>query len=127
MNYNPAQLSSIDAVEIVDLKSVDPDRASDYMKEAVAAPQIRVTDELAQQIASLWRKLPLGEPARCHIPPYGLRFYNGGDLLLQASICWQCNNIFGDEKGNSFGYLFDAEHSYSRELLATCKQIFESP
>ena len=38
MEYNPSQLSDIDVVEVVNLKHIDADRVSDYMKESVDAP-----------------------------------------------------------------------------------------
>ena len=46
-----------------------------------------------EEIVGLWRKLPEAEQARCHVPVYGLQFYVGQALLLEASLCWQCNNI----------------------------------
>jgi len=55
----------------------------------------------------------------------GLRFFKNGELQLQASICWECNNIFGDAKGDDFWYEFDAQHNISQKLLALCKQVFE--
>ena len=126
MDFSPKQLSEIDAVDVVNLKGVHPNRVSEFMPNAVGASHVRVADELAQQIADLWRKLPLGEQSRCHIPPFGLRFHFNGELQLQASICWKCDNISGDAKGNSFWYAFDAQHETSQKLLALCKQVFES-
>ena len=73
----------------------------------------RVEGQVAQEIATLFRQLPSGEPARCHIPPYGLRFYTEEGLQKQCSICWMCNNICGD-----FQYSFDANHAVSQSLLA---------
>ncbi len=126
MDFSPKQLSEIDAVDVVNLKDVDPDRVSEYMPNAINAPHVQLTDESAQQIANLWRQLPSGAFARCHIPPFGLRFYRDGELQLQASICWQCDNIFGDAQGNGFSCSFDAQHETSQKLLALCKQISES-
>ena len=58
MNYSPKSLPKIDSVEIVSLKNIDADRASEYMQEAYDAPFVKINDELAQQIGDLWRKLP---------------------------------------------------------------------
>jgi hypothetical protein len=126
MDFSPTQLSEIDAVDVVNLKGVDVDRVSEYMSNAVDVPHVQIVDELAQQIADLWRHLPSGEQSRCHIPPFGLRFYRNGELQLQASICWECDNIFGDTKGDSFWYAFDSQHQTAQKLLALCKQVFES-
>src|SRR5687767_1020203 len=107
--YNPNQLSDIDAVEIVNLKGIYADCVSKYMKESLNAPHVRLIGNLAQQIANLWRELPESGQMRCHNPPFGLRFYNTNRLLLQGSICWECNNIYGDLSGKEFFYEFDAE------------------
>ncbi len=126
MNFNPTHLPEIDAVDVVNLEGIHPHHAGAYMQSAVKAPHVRVTDPLAQQIADLWRQLPPSEQARCHIPPFGLRFYRRGELQLQASICWQCNTIFGDAKGGHVHYAFDADSELSQKLLSLCKQISES-
>lgn len=126
MISNPTQLSEIDAVDVVRLAGVKPDHVGNYMQEAVKAPYVRVTDELAQQIADLWRQLPAGAPRRCHTPPFGLRFYRRRILQLQASICWQCNNIFGDANGDRVSFNFDAHGKASKKLLSLCKKVFET-
>ena len=126
MDYSPKSLPKIDEVEIVSLKNIDADRASEYMKEAYDAPFVKIDDELAQQISELWRKLPTDGQMRCHIPPFGLRFFQHGNLILQGSICWECNNIYGDEKGVSFSYEFNANHQISQKLLAICKDSFNN-
>jgi hypothetical protein len=122
MNYQPANLPEIDAVEIVDLKGLQPDQVNEYMRMAKNAPCIRVEGENAQEIASLWRQLLHDEQMRCHIPPFGLRFYIGKKLLIEGSICWECNNIFVEENGEDLAYTFDAQHPYSQELLSLLQQ-----
>jgi hypothetical protein len=126
MNFSPSHLPKIDSVEVVGLRNFDADRVSKYMQEAVDAKYIQITGELAQQIAELWRQLPSGEQNRCHIPPFGLRFYSNGELQLQASICWECHNIFGDIGDGSFSYEFDGQHQISQRLLELCENIFSS-
>jgi hypothetical protein len=126
MNFNAKQLSEIDVVEIVNLRGINPDRVSEYMKFSANAPHVKVENDSAQQLASLWRQLPSGIQARCHIPPYGLRFYFNNELQLQASICWECDNIFGDVKGENFSFAFDAQHKISQQLFSFCKQAFDS-
>jgi hypothetical protein len=126
MNFDPKQLSEVDTVEIVNLRGIQTNRVSEYMKNSADAPHVKVENELAQQFAGLWRQLPSGIQARCHVPPFGLRFFLKKELQLQASICWQCDNIFGDIKGTGFWYAFDAQHQVSQELLSLCKQAFNS-
>jgi hypothetical protein len=123
MEYTPSLLPEIDAVEVVDLEAVVGNRFNTFMREAATAPCVWVGGEAAENIARLWRQLPPAEPMRCHTPPYGFRFYKDDDLILQASVCWNCNNIFIDSNGQELGYTFDGAHPDSRELLALAKQI----
>jgi hypothetical protein len=123
--YEPSQLPDIDAVELVDLKSLQSNRVNGYMRIAKDAPHVHVQGETAQQIAHLWRLLPFGEQMRCHIPLFGLRFYVGNMLLVQGSVCWKCNNIFVEENGEDLAYTFDAEHTHSQQLLALLKEIVD--
>jgi len=118
MDYEPSQLPEVDAVEMVELVGLRPNRVSEYMRIAFDAPYVRVKGETAQQIAHLWRQLPPSEQMRCHNPPFGLRFYMGDKLLVQGSICWGCNNIYVEENGEKSVYKFDGQHTYSQQLLA---------
>src|SRR5688500_3947979 len=119
----PSSLPPVDAVEVVDLRGIDADRVDRYMEAAASAPMVRVVGIEAERIATLWRALPAGEQSRCHIPPFGLRLYANGALLAQASICWQCNNIFGNAGTEELFFAFDALQPKSRELLAECERI----
>lgn len=92
------------------------------MPHAWEARYVTLRGPEAERVAALWRALPVGEQARCHVPSYGLRFFAAGRLVCQASICWQCNNIWADADGRRFRYEFDATHPRSRELLAACEQ-----
>jgi hypothetical protein len=120
MDFTPAHLPDIDIVEVVDLSGVEPDRVGDYMPVAGNAPHVRLTGDSAQHLARLWRLLPPGGGIRCHLPPFGLRFYKDGEVLLQASLCWQCNNLYGNVKGESIGCAFDARSDVAQELLSWC-------
>jgi hypothetical protein len=122
MDYEPSQLPDVDAVELVDLRGIKLHQVKEYMR-AKDASHVRVKGETAQQIAYLWRQLPPDEPMRCHLPPFGLRFYAGNKLLVQGSVCWQCNSIWIEENGEDLGYTFDGEHKHSRQLFALLKKI----
>lgn len=115
--YAPSKLPDINAVELVDLNGLQPNLVSGYMGAAENAPFVRVKGETAQQIAHLWRHLPPDEQMRCHNPPFGLRFYVDNKLLVQGSVCWNCNNIHAEENGENLVYEFDAQHPHSQELL----------
>ena len=126
MNYYvPSQLPNIDAVELVDLKGLEPNLVSEYMKIAKNALFVRVKGETAQQIAHLWRQLPPEGQMRCHFPPFGLRFYVENKLLVQGSVCWQCNNIHAEQNGENLLYEFDAQHPHSQQLFALLQSLAE--
>ena len=74
----------------------------------------------------IWNKLPPGEEGRCHVPPFGLRFFSRGQLLLEASLCWECNNIFGNIGPNTFWFEFDASATSSKTLLARAQQVTDT-
>lgn len=116
----PVQLSPEDLPEIrmIDVLILDGNGALGGMNTLDNAIHKRVGNQVAQEIANLFRQLPSGEPARCHTPPFGLRFYTEDGLQRQCSICWECNNIYGD-----FRYDFDADHSISQKLLALLIQL----
>ncbi|HEY3964006.1 MAG TPA: hypothetical protein VGM05_05570 [Planctomycetaceae bacterium] len=116
-DYAPSSLPSIESVEVVILAGLDANRVDDYMKAAIDAPAFKAIGDQALHIASLWRKLQKGQGARCHVPPFGLRFWAAGAIVCQASICWSCNNIFGDAEGRRFGFEFDAYLPISQDLL----------
>jgi len=117
----PSSLSRIDAVEVVSLRGLLPNGVSEYMAAAKDARRVRITGTEAQRIAELWRTLPEGEEMRCHIPPFGLRFFAGDDLVCEASICWRCNNIFGQAGADEVFFEFDGSLAPSRALLKACE------
>ncbi|HYP98417.1 MAG TPA: hypothetical protein VER96_07070 [Polyangiaceae bacterium] len=118
-----ARIEVADAVEVVDLSGLSPQRVSGYMVAAAieGAPRARVVGEAAAEIVSRWNDLPADGQARCHIPPFGFRFFLRGALLVEASVCWQCNNIHGESSGAPFWYEFDGAAAVSRRLLALAR------
>jgi hypothetical protein len=117
----PSTLPVIDAIEVVSLRGLNPNHVDEYMAVANEARRIRIAGAGAQRIAELWRTLPEGEQARCHLPPFGLKFYAEGILVCQASICWRCNNIFGETGGDRLFFAFEGSAAPSRELLKECE------
>jgi hypothetical protein len=123
----PSSLPPIDAAEVVDLAQAQPDQMDRFVAAAAAAGTrcVRVADDAeAQRIAAMFRALPPGEQMRCHIPPFGLRFFAGGRPICEASICWECNNVHGWAGEQPLFYEFDAALAPSRELLAACRRAF---
>jgi hypothetical protein len=123
-SFDPSSLPAIDQVDVVDLRAVDPNSVAQYMDRAADAPSVRTAGVDAQRIAAPWRALSPGEQMRCHVPPFGLRFYAAGRLICEASLCWQCNNLFGREGSERVAYVFDASTAAARELLAACERAF---
>jgi hypothetical protein len=117
----PSSLPEIDAVEVVSLRGLDANRVSDYMAIAKEARRVRIVGAHAQYVSGIWRALPEGKQKRCHTPPFGLRFFVAGDLVCEASICWQCNNIFGKAGPDKVFFEFNGSLQISRQLLAVCE------
>jgi hypothetical protein len=87
----------------------------------------KVIGHEAKIIAQLWRDLPANDDHdRCHRPPFGLRFYDGETLLLEASLCWECSNIFMMIDGKKDAYIFNPEHETSQSLLKLLKELSNS-
>lgn len=133
MNHGHHHLSSlpeIDAVDVLVLDDTMPDKAPSgvtgmyvYILGAADAPRVRLVGTQALQLATLWRRLPPGDDAACHEPPFGLRFHAGGIIVLQASVCWMCNNIYGYRGSQQFDAGFDARSAEAQELLSLLEQV----
>ncbi len=121
----PSSLPPIDAVEVVDLAKVRAKKPGEYMAAAGKAKFVRLTGADAERIADLWRLLPAGRAAPCHIAPFGLRFFAGGQVVCEASLSWQCHSIFATVNGEQQSYEFDGFSTLARDLLAVCKRQFE--
>lgn len=48
----------------------------------------------AQRVIGLFRDLAVGEPARCHMPPWGLALYEHETLLFTVTLCYLCHNAY---------------------------------
>jgi hypothetical protein len=112
---SPEQLSEVSTIDILVLDGRGADAERKILDDALHKP---IVGQAAQEIANLFRQLPSGSSARCHTPPFGLRFYTVDGLQRQCSICWECNNICGD-----FQYDFDADNYISQELFALLTQL----
>ena len=117
----PSSLPDIDAVEVVTLRGLFPNGVAEYMLAAKKARRARLVGVAAEEIAAMWRALPDAEQTRCHVPPFGLRFFEGCHLICEASICWRCNNIYGQAEGNKVFFEFDGSHPTARAMLKACE------
>ena len=121
--YSPATLPDVDAVELVDLRNIEADIVSQYMLYAADVAGTPCDSESVNTIVSAWRLLPSGESERCHVPPIGFRFFVAGAIVLEASVCWRCNNLYGIENGADVYCTFDAESKPAQELLMLGKRV----
>lgn len=48
----------------------------------------------AERAIRLFQGLELGEPARCHMPRWGLALYEGDVLLFTVTFCYRCSNAY---------------------------------
>ena len=49
----------------------------------------------AQRVASLWRKQTYTQSdSACHEPGYAIKFYSRRRLLVYATVCFACSNMF---------------------------------
>jgi hypothetical protein len=127
-NYSPPTLPEVQSVEIVRASNVYAARLNDYMKNH-ESPGVVLEGQAAAEIAALWRELPSlpeGQQGRCHVPPFGIRFFTRSGVAVQGTICWKCNNIYGDELGRDIFYIFDGQHPQSRLLLQELSRHFPS-
>ena len=126
-SYSPSLLPSVTSVVVVDLRCIDANRVSQHMQNAAGAPSITLNGDYAQRIAELWRALPPGSQSRCHTPPFGLRFRSGERVVCEASLCWECDNIFGQSEKRDIHNEVDSSQPTSRALLAELRRVIGEP
>jgi hypothetical protein len=94
-------LPVVDRVEVLVLAHGEPASpgaatfpAGPAEEPAVIVRTAPVTGAEAEALAAVWRSAGFGgDGAMCHFPVYGLRFYSGGGLVLETSLCWKCSNV----------------------------------
>lgn len=115
-------LPEIDKVELLKLKV-----NGDLWDGAIESLKT-LTGKEAQDVASLWRRQVYRQyQVACHLPAYGVKFYSGDKLLVQASVCWQCNNIgFQTPDMNGTQY-FEGDGRLGQQLLSVFRKAFFEP
>jgi hypothetical protein len=60
-----------------------------------------VVGEDAKKLCVAWRSLTfdMWSQALCHLPIYGLRFYQGDKLRFETSVCFGCSNFYFSRDG----------------------------
>jgi hypothetical protein len=131
MEYDPAQLHDVDEIHVLvignDFDTADFSAISEILdvgrRFAIHATTSVTDPEAVKIVVQTWRGLPAGEQDRCHIPPYGLRFLSSGVVLVEASICWQCNNVFIRLPDELTGYSFDSQSQAGQRLLRVLQYL----
>jgi hypothetical protein len=69
-------------------------------------------------VAQLWRNQSFADDSPiCHNPGYEIKFYRQNKLLVDATLCWDCDNLeFLTPKLNDF-VGFDGKGRQGQELL----------
>jgi hypothetical protein len=108
-------LPAIDKIELLKLELKD-DR---WDGEIVATKVLRGNE--AKKVASLWRRQTYNSNvSACHEPAYAIKFYYRERLIVYASVCWSCNNMYfitpdlhgtqnfagGDKRGEQLSEIF---------------------
>ena len=122
--YDPATLGAVDRVDVVGISGdANVGDVYDFIRSGAVTGEVSLVGADVERMAALWRGLPPGEQARCHIPPFGLRFWRDGKKLIEASICWECNNVYGYVGRQPVHFAFDANAPVSVSLLTQCRQV----
>lgn len=118
--YDLKQMPEFDAVDILTLvQDYDSQSLSFYAIHTVHA----IDERVIIAINDLWRRLPYFGQDRCHFPPYGLRFYQKDAIILEASICWECNNIWIELPDSKSHYEFNGNSAPAQKLLYLLKYL----
>jgi len=123
--YDPATLGSVDRVDVLAISAdARVGSVNDFVRSDVVRGVVSLIERQdVERMAALWRALPSGEQARCHTPPFGLRFWLAGQKLLDASICWDCNNVYGYVGNQPLHFAFNAKAPVSVSLLMQCRHV----
>jgi hypothetical protein len=83
-------LPPIDKIELFKLEEKEDEHSASKIVDTRVLKGAK-----AQTIASLWRRQTYtSSDSACHEPGYAIKFYDRGKLLVYASVCWSCNNMY---------------------------------
>jgi hypothetical protein len=136
-DYDPSTLGEVDAVDVVAIdldgyhenaarSEVNPFVTAAPVNEIIRSPShrtVRLAGGDARRIADLWRQFTPTVPARCHTPPYGLRFWLAGHKVIEASLCWECSNAYGYAGETPISFTLDPRAPVAVSLLRQLRQV----
>jgi hypothetical protein len=76
----------------------------------------------AERVIRLFGELRPGQSARCHMPPWGLAFYEGEALLFTVSLCFECSNTYIYDSAEKNLRAFNVASRNAKSLRAVLKQ-----
>jgi hypothetical protein len=112
----PSELGEVESVEVVEVGRLGVDW--NFVEAAGTVAGVVLSNEDAQHAAAMFRTLPHALQARCHIPPYILRFIANGQRVCEFSMCWECNNAHGKWGGQQTFFEFNGQSRVAQSLLA---------
>ncbi|MBS1793574.1 MAG: hypothetical protein JSS81_06960 [Acidobacteria bacterium] len=126
-------LPKIDKVRIYELYQADLE-GMDRTRNGEILAEVTLRAAPARKVAAVWRKLEYRPGlSACHEPHYSVEFYARGRLIVRASVCWACDNIFFsvprlfkqvDYEHNTQNFLADGK--YGQRLAEIFKAAFAS-
>ena len=75
-------------------------------------------EEESQHIIQLFQELAPGTSDRCHMPPWGLAFYDNERLLFTTTLCFKCSNAYVYTALGKELRAFDVDEFHAEELFA---------
>ncbi len=97
-----------------------------YENFAPILDQCELTGAKAEELAAIWRScnFEIGG-SLCHNPVYALRFYSDEDLVLETSLCWECDNCFLAD--GSSGHRWKGFEDIEYRLLLKLRKVLVPP
>jgi hypothetical protein len=95
--------------------------------EKVDATKI-VEGRETRPVVSIWRKQRFygRSVAACHQPPYAIKFYSRGEVVLFATVCWMCHNITFIVPDVKYWIGFGSESKEAKALREIFRKAFPS-
>ena len=76
----------------------------------------RLDGAASTDLLNAFADLPVSDPARCHMPPWGLAAYADNELLFTATLCFECDNAVVDTPAGSALRAFDSASPAAQRL-----------
>lgn len=127
LQHVPMTLGPVDCIDVMAIASdATVGSVNDFVRSSAVIGKVTLVDEVdVARIAALWRALPPGESARCHTPPFALRFWLKGECVLEASVCWACDNVYGYASDRPIHFAFDSKSSVAHSLFLQCQHVLQ--